>query len=302
MAVRLTAALAIGGLVADALFTQALGVRPDIAGALLTWRFVAKVVIALVCFASALSNRGARSPGCQSSKVLLTLGLPIGLLAITSSAEVLTFPASQLARTRDRQQFTPLLGGDPGTGNPATRGPIRSLAGGRTQISSCCRRGCGFAGRRVRGDALRPPLLRRLPAVRGLVVHARHCSGRADRRCHWVSRAAMVRKAPRLLECAELMPLGESCGSIMVLCRRGRCRRDQRIGTWRRCRLPITDNRYDSVRDLLLTSSGLGRHRVARSYRSIELRRAVWQFGSVCSAYGFCTISTVTEDPEPAPA
>ena len=42
---RMAVALATGGVVAGAWFMHALGVRPDIADALLTWRFATKLAI-----------------------------------------------------------------------------------------------------------------------------------------------------------------------------------------------------------------------------------------------------------------
>ena len=54
MPVRLALALGVGGFVAGALFAAGLGVRPDIAIAIQTGRFVAKVAIVLVCFVATL--------------------------------------------------------------------------------------------------------------------------------------------------------------------------------------------------------------------------------------------------------
>jgi hypothetical protein len=51
---RMAIALAGGGAVAAVLFALDLGMRPDIAAALQTWRFVLKVAVMLVAFACAL--------------------------------------------------------------------------------------------------------------------------------------------------------------------------------------------------------------------------------------------------------
>ena len=54
LAGRMAVALVIGGSVATVLFALVLGVRPDIASALQTWRFVLKVAFALICCMFAL--------------------------------------------------------------------------------------------------------------------------------------------------------------------------------------------------------------------------------------------------------
>lgn len=94
VAVRMAIALAIGGLIAVVLFSHVLGVRPDIAGALQTWRFTTKLVIVLACFLAALwaTARLAR-PDADRRKALAALCLPIAMLALAIGWELATSPA-----------------------------------------------------------------------------------------------------------------------------------------------------------------------------------------------------------------
>ena len=65
--VRTATALAVGGLVAMMLFTKLLDLRPDIAGALQTWRFDTKLAIVLMSFATALWITARLTRMCPSS-------------------------------------------------------------------------------------------------------------------------------------------------------------------------------------------------------------------------------------------
>lgn len=91
---RTVVALAIGGAVAVALFTYSLGVRPDIASALQTWRFDAKLVTTLLCFLAALwaTLRLAR-PDTDQRHGLAALLLPLLALAIAIGWELMASPA-----------------------------------------------------------------------------------------------------------------------------------------------------------------------------------------------------------------
>ena len=95
VAMRMTGALAGGGLVAGVLFAHTLGLRPDIANALQTWRFPTKVLIALACFAAALwaSVQLAR-PDAGRRKVLFVLALPVAMLAVAMGWELLQSPVA----------------------------------------------------------------------------------------------------------------------------------------------------------------------------------------------------------------
>ncbi len=92
---RLTGALAIGGIAAGALFLASLGVRPDIADALRTWPFAAKIAILLVSFAAALwATARLTRPDADQRKVLAALLVPavallsaVGWELVTSSAD-----------------------------------------------------------------------------------------------------------------------------------------------------------------------------------------------------------------------
>lgn len=95
MVICVLVALAFAGMVAGTLFAQSLGVRPDIGSALLTWRFVAKLVVTLACFVSALWVAAHLSrPDADPRRALIALSPPIVLLALAIGAEVTTSPAS----------------------------------------------------------------------------------------------------------------------------------------------------------------------------------------------------------------
>ena len=90
---RMAAALASGGLLAVALFACMLGVRPDIAAALQTWRFDAKLVTTLLLFAVALwlAVRLAR-PDADLGRPLRALLLPLLALAVAMASELMASP------------------------------------------------------------------------------------------------------------------------------------------------------------------------------------------------------------------
>jgi len=92
---RMAAALAIGGLISSVLFAYDLGVRPDIVSALQTWRFAAKMAIALAFFAVALwaTARLARPEACGRT-ALAVLSLPVVMLALAIATELAVSPAS----------------------------------------------------------------------------------------------------------------------------------------------------------------------------------------------------------------
>jgi hypothetical protein len=92
---RMAVALVIGGSVAVALFALRLGVRPDIANALQTWRFDAKLIITLLCFAAALwaTARLAR-PDADQLQALAALLLPPVALAFAIGWELMASSAA----------------------------------------------------------------------------------------------------------------------------------------------------------------------------------------------------------------
>jgi hypothetical protein len=92
---RMAVALGIGGLVALAFFMQSLGVRPDIADALPTWRFAAKMAVVLVSLVVALwaTARLAR-PDADRRMALAMLALPLLMLVSAAGAELAISPAS----------------------------------------------------------------------------------------------------------------------------------------------------------------------------------------------------------------
>jgi hypothetical protein len=95
LAARTACALALGGLVAAALFAYSLGVRPDIANALLTWRFEAKVATMLIGFAAALwSTARLARPDADARTAVMALALPLLALAAAVGWELFSTPAN----------------------------------------------------------------------------------------------------------------------------------------------------------------------------------------------------------------
>jgi hypothetical protein len=95
---RLAVALAIGGGVAGALFVAGLDVRPDIAGALHTWRFDTKLAIALICLATASwSTAQLARPEVDQRKALTPLLFPAALLGLAVASELASLPADAWA-------------------------------------------------------------------------------------------------------------------------------------------------------------------------------------------------------------
>jgi hypothetical protein len=92
---RMAVALAVGGLISCVLLACTLGVRPDIASALQTWRFTTKIAIALAASAVALwaTARLAR-PDADGRTALAILSLPVAMLALAIAAELAVSPAS----------------------------------------------------------------------------------------------------------------------------------------------------------------------------------------------------------------
>jgi hypothetical protein len=91
-------ALAIGGGIAGALFVAGLGVRSDMAFALQTWRFVAKVAIVVICLATALwVTAQLMRPDADQRKVLAALLLPAIALVAAIGWELAASPADTWA-------------------------------------------------------------------------------------------------------------------------------------------------------------------------------------------------------------
>jgi hypothetical protein len=98
MPARLAIALAIGGLGAGALFLASLGVRPDVADVLQTWRFDAKLAIVLLSVAAALwVTAQLTRPEIDLRKVLAALLLPVAALASAVGWELSASPADNWA-------------------------------------------------------------------------------------------------------------------------------------------------------------------------------------------------------------
>jgi hypothetical protein len=94
LAWRMLAALFIGGAVAAVLFAPSLGVRPDVASALHTWRFVFKVAVVLTLFSSAswACVQLAR-PDRRARDVLVGLAMAPALLVVGIGYELMTVPS-----------------------------------------------------------------------------------------------------------------------------------------------------------------------------------------------------------------
>jgi hypothetical protein len=93
LAGRLAVALLVGGSVAVVLFAVFLGVRPDIGSAMHTWRFVFKVILALLAYALALwvcARLASPQVGVRDTVVAL-VAAPV-LLAVAVGYELLTVP------------------------------------------------------------------------------------------------------------------------------------------------------------------------------------------------------------------
>src|SRR5262245_54770691 len=80
---RTAVALAVGGAASVALFAYRLGVRPDIASAMLAWRFDAKLATTLLCFVTALwATVRLAQPDAVQRHALATLLPPLLGLAL----------------------------------------------------------------------------------------------------------------------------------------------------------------------------------------------------------------------------
>lgn len=101
LAGRMAIALVVGGAAAAILFTLVLGVRPDIASALQTWRFVLKVALALLCCLFALwACARLTRPEMGLRDTLVGLSVAPALLVAAVVIELLTLsPADWYART-----------------------------------------------------------------------------------------------------------------------------------------------------------------------------------------------------------
>jgi hypothetical protein len=100
MMARLGVALALGGLVAGTWFVPILGVRPDIASALLTWRFATKIAVVLAFLAAALwATARLTRPDGDRSRTLAVLAVPVAMLALAIGTELTVSPASTWPRS-----------------------------------------------------------------------------------------------------------------------------------------------------------------------------------------------------------
>jgi hypothetical protein len=95
---RMSTALLLGGLVAVALFTLTLGIRPDIGHALHTGRFPLKVGLTLICAFTALSaTMRLAHPDARLSEVAVVLASAPLLLAAAVGIELLVVPPANWA-------------------------------------------------------------------------------------------------------------------------------------------------------------------------------------------------------------
>jgi hypothetical protein len=90
---RMAVALVLGGSATTILFALMLGVRPDITSAMLTWRFVLKVAISLICCLLALwASMQLARPDMGLRDTLVGLLVAPSLLLAAIAVELLTLP------------------------------------------------------------------------------------------------------------------------------------------------------------------------------------------------------------------
>lgn len=95
---RMALALAGGGLISSAWLLLTLGVRPDIADALQTWRFVTKLAVVLVCvLASLRASARLAHPDADQRRALAALTFPVAMLALAVGWELVTSPPDSWA-------------------------------------------------------------------------------------------------------------------------------------------------------------------------------------------------------------
>ena len=195
---RMAVALGIGGAISGVLFAYSLGVRPDIASALQTWRFATKLAIVLTSFAVTLwaAARLAR-PDANELRTLAVLALPLAMLALAIAGELAVSPPRHLARLGHRQQLPALpdLSRSP-VGRPSG-GPAGGLARRGAPIAGHGGRRGGPASRQPRRHALRHSLRRQLAAVRSALVPAPDRVGHARRGRRRPQDAALVSRLAR---------------------------------------------------------------------------------------------------------
>jgi hypothetical protein len=93
LGVRMAIALAVGGTVSTVLFGLGLGVRPDIAVALQTWRFPLKLaVVLLACILGLWATVQLARPDVNMHKVLAGLVIAPALLATAVGIDLLLLP------------------------------------------------------------------------------------------------------------------------------------------------------------------------------------------------------------------
>jgi len=96
LAWRLTTALVAGAAGAGALFALSLGVRPDVASALHTWRYVFKVVVALTLSVCALlACLRLSHPDRAFGDVLVVLAIAPAVLLLGVGSELATVPSAE---------------------------------------------------------------------------------------------------------------------------------------------------------------------------------------------------------------
>jgi hypothetical protein len=96
LAGRMAAALVAGGAASYALLQLELGLRPDLASALTTWRFALKVAVtALLCAAAYWAAAGLSHPTTTLRNVAVALLAAPVVLALGVGYELMTLPAAE---------------------------------------------------------------------------------------------------------------------------------------------------------------------------------------------------------------
>ena len=195
LAGRLAAALIAGGAISYALLTLDLGVRPDIASALTTWRFTLKVAVAALSLAAAYwaAMRLAR-PETTTRDVAVALAAAPAVLALAVAYELMTLPAAEWSARAIGSNARICLASVPLLSLAPLAAMLAALRAGAPRIRHHRRRR-SRPGRRRRGrHALRHALHRRLAAVRRRLVLARRGAGRPCRRAAGALAAALVNR------------------------------------------------------------------------------------------------------------
>ncbi len=208
-AAAMAVALAAGGALPPCWFAIDLGMRPDIAAALQTWRFLLKLAVMLVAFGCALwACMRLAEPGTTLLEVAPALAAAPLLLAGRFHAGADARAARRLDRARYRRYSRICLVSIPMLSIAPLVALLIALRAGAPRSPSAAGAVAGGLAGGPRSGAVRDPLPRRLAAVRGAVVRPCHAARARRRGAHRPPRAALVAPAAswrRLLASKKLV-------------------------------------------------------------------------------------------------